>query len=427
VPAQNRTELIEILSAGRFDDIVGTEENEQIEFKGRAYNLQSVKEKAGLVSDVSSLADHRGGIIVLGVVTEQDETSRRDTAVLVKTVGGDEVDQDAYRKLVRQHVHPLVRDFDVRRYPETDGIRELVALHVEAQSDFDKPYIVSLVVYPDNPDRSIPHAIGWATRSGSDTHWHDAGRIQQLLAAGLRRPGPVGEEGPSPRVEDADAQLLFIAESVPGWEESPSYVIQGIPTGGDRIEDFYGQFAQEVREWHGLRVNGFGLALDWGPMVPRGRWLTRIDESGPSTLIGRSGVTTAACPVSENFLGWGRTSTADIAVINPTAIIEFTMEAIRLSYEVVQPALGAAEQWKFRCQARGWDHVRLGGLRRFPPTSLRAASTDDLDLEVTGTGDPYRDAAALLIEVFGEGFAMGESQVPYLSNGRVDLSLIPVG
>ena len=371
-----------------------------------------------------SLADHRGGIIVLGISTERDETSRRDTAVSVNTVGADDVNDDAYRMLIRAHVRPLVRDFNVTRYSETGGSRELVALHVEAQSDPDKPFLVSLVADPENPDKSVPHALGWPTRSGADTYWHDAGRIQQLLAAGLRPPRPVVEESPSPREEDADAQVLFVAENVPGWGESPSYVIQGVPTGGGRIEDFYGEFAQAVRGWQGLRVNGFGLGLHWG-LVPSGRWLTLIDESGPSTIIGRSGVTTAASPVSANFLGWGRTSPADVAVINPTALVEFTLEAIRLSYELVQPALGAEAQWQFHCQARGWGRVKLSGARTFPKTSPRAANIDDMDLDVSGTGDAYRDAATLLVELFGEAFAMSKAQVPYLSDGRVNLSLIP--
>src|ERR1700691_2012936 len=112
--ANSRTELIEMLSSGRFDDIVGTEEGPQMEFKSHAYSMLSMKDRASLVSDVSSLADHRGGVIVLGVETERDPTSKRDTAVSVKTIAADAVDEDAYRKLVRSRVHPLVRDFEVR-------------------------------------------------------------------------------------------------------------------------------------------------------------------------------------------------------------------------------------------------------------------------------------------------------------------------
>lgn len=54
--AQSRTELIEILSSGRFAEIIGTEEGPQIEFKSKAYSLQSQTDRAGLIADVASFA-----------------------------------------------------------------------------------------------------------------------------------------------------------------------------------------------------------------------------------------------------------------------------------------------------------------------------------------------------------------------------------
>jgi hypothetical protein len=427
--AQTRTELIEILSSGRFQDIVGTEEGAQIEFKRHAYNMQSKKDRSDLVADVSSFADHRGGTIVLGVVTERDPTSRRECASEVKTIASDAVDEDAYRKLVRAHAKPLVRDFEIRRYRESGGERELVALHIEAQDDLDKPFIVDLIVDVENPERVIPHAVGWPTRSGADTYWHDPARIQQLLAAGLRGSTPTSEgEAPGPAEEDAKAQLALIEERVQDWDDLPTYVIQAIPRGRYRIENFYSQFAQKARVWRGIRPYGFNLSFQSAPLVPVGDWLTLIDDVGPSVIIGRTGAITAACNVSPDFLGWAQTSTPDRPSINPTVLVEFTTEAIRFSYECVQPALTQEPlSWTLQCHARRWIRGSMEvmlSLRQFP-TNLRHPTSEAFDLEVLGTSDAFRDAATLISEVLAREFDLTKEQVPYLSGDRIDLNLIP--
>ncbi len=426
--AETRIELIEMLSARRFPDIVGTEEGDQIDFKSHAYNLQNPKDRADLVADVAAFANSKGGTVVLGVETTTVATSKREIAARVVGINPEAVDVDAYQKLVRAHVRPLVRHFEVRRYSEEAGGRELVALHVDPQDSWDMPFLVDRIVDDNRPQRELGHAVGWPTRSGSDTHWEDPSRIQQLISTGLRRPGT--ESGPDlPSDNDAVDQMTYIEERFSEWGELSTFSIQGIPVPGrSLIDDFYGAFAEKIRRWRSTRQHGFGLALPSSPVVPTESWLALIDEAGPSVIIGRTGTVTAASAVSPDFLGWNQTFTPNRLLINQTALIEFIAETVRFAYEGVQPELDEVTQWRFRCRAHGWARDSVAVMlatRPQPFLRVLAPTSDSFEVDVIGTGDIWSDAATLVTDVLGRGFGVAPRDVPYISDGHMDLSLIP--
>ena len=425
---RTRTELIEILSAARFADIAGTEEGDQIDFKSHAYNLQNPKDRSDLVADVAAFANSKGGTVVLGVETATIATSKREIAARVVGIGTDAVDDDAYQKLVRAHVRPLVRHFEIRRYSEGAGGRELVALHVDPQDEWDMPFLVDGIVDDNRPQKEVGHAVGWPTRSGSDTYWEDPSRIQQLISTGLRRPATESARELPSDTEAVD-QMRYIEERFLEWGEPPTFAVQAVPLPGHAlIDDFYGGFAQKIRRWRSTRQHGFGLALPSSPVVPIESWLALIDESGPSVIIGRTGTVTAASAISRDFLGWNQTFTPDRLVINQTALIEFIAETIRFAYEGVQPDLDEVRQWRFRCRADGWSHDSVEvvlAIRPQPFLRILVPTSDSFEIDVTGTDDTWADAARIVTEVLGRGFGVAQTDVPYISEGRIDLSLIP--
>lgn len=363
------------------------------------------------------------------MATEKDSVNKRERASRVTGLGPNAVDDDAYRKLVLDHVRPLVRDFDIRSYREPAGeLRELVALHVEVQEDFDKPFIIDRIIDEDS-ERRVTHSVGWPTRSGADTHWEDAARIQQLISTGLRRPvtqvGPALEAGSE---IEARKQLAYLPNRIAEWEEVPVFFIQLVPMpGASRVEDFYGQFVQKVRQWRGLRQSGFGLGLASGYVLPAEEWLALIDEVGPNVVIGRAGTITSGCTITQDFLGWNQVFTAQRSVINITAFIEFITEAIRFAYECVKPELAELKSWVVRCGAQRWkqDSLEVMLAHRQFPLRLIHPNSDSFVVTIDGTGDPFLDAATTIADVLGRGFGLSREQIPYLRDDRVDLNMIP--
>ena len=419
--ASTRTELVEHLSSGRFHEIIGTEEGGQIEFKSRPYNLRSPKGRVDLVSDVGSFADNRGGTIVIGVETKKDETSRREYASGIRGVDVTEIDVEAIRKIVQSWVHPLVRDLEIRRY--SNGETDLVAIHIEPQDERAKPFLVSLLVDPDNPEKALSHAVGWATRSGPETYWHHAAEIQQALAAGSRRAPQDADRSTYDPSEEAQEHLRLLEDNLEDWDKRPTYVLQVALRMPDPIEDFYGRFRQSVQSWRGIRQYGFNLSLEWSNLMPIGDTLAVLVDDGPSVIVGRTGLLTTACPVSPRFLGWGTRPASESAVINATALIEFTLESLRLAYGCIGSYEEHVLTGSIQCLARNWSTVLLN--RHQFPFSFQNASAPSIDLRLDGTGNAAKDAARVVVEVFGREFGLGEDQVPYIEEGQVDLSLIP--
>jgi hypothetical protein len=433
VPGLSRVELVEAMATGNFATIIGTEEGSQIDFKQKPYDLAGPKGRRHLVADVAAFANHRGGVIVMGIATQQEAATQREIASSVVGVSAQAVNDDQYLKLIRAHVDPLVRDVDVRHY---DGLYEgnrchLVAVVVEAQAESDRPFIVNRVGEGDEKD--VPHAFGWPTRSGSDTHWERGPRVQQLLATGLR-PGPVPppqREGPSAAQLAADEHLALI-ESLEDFGEWGYIGAQTVPRElAGMVKDFYGEFRDQLCSWRGVRENGFNLRLD--------RTAVDLLEDGLSVLtsrsalvVSRSGVVTAAAVASPDFLGWAqheRTPWDELEQlrINPFPLVEYITETIRFAYEKIDSEL-AGVSWRLRAFGRHLIDrvpVALKTTTGHPwPDELRPAMTDSFDVEVEGTGDWSADSFELLAEMYGRGFGVGRASVPFARQGKIDFELM---
>lgn len=428
VAAGTRTELIELMSSGRFSEIVGTEEGEQVDFKSHAYNLEQAKDRADLAADIAAFANSKGGSIVLGVETEVATTSKRERASRVVGINPDVVDEEAYRARIRASVRPLVRDFEIRKYSDAADGRTIVALHVDPQDGSDQPFMVDRVIDDNRPTREVRHAVGWPIRSGADTHWEEASRIQQLVSLGLRQREILPAQAVSTSAEeDAANQLALLSERIPDWRESPIFAMQAIPMGITQMDDFY-SLPSTIKLWRGVRTHGFGF--EYSSVMPLEGYLASIDESGPSLVLAPSGVATGAAKISESYLGWAQTFTAERLVINATALIEFITEFVRFTYGIIGPALTPPmPSWHFQCRARRWiqgsARVTLSVPRALRPITYRAPNSSEFDVIVESSGEPMRDAAAVTTAVLGRGFALPRDQIPYMSDAGIDLELIP--
>ncbi|WP_217913527.1 AlbA family DNA-binding domain-containing protein [Miltoncostaea marina] len=429
-----RREIQRILDAGTFDALVGLEEGQELDFKARPYNLGSRNGRRGLVADVAAFANSRGGIIVVGVETQRDATTRMEAASGIASVRPTSVEETRYRDLVKAHVFPIVRDFGVVRHPgEADGEEVLlVALYVAAQDERDRPFVVDRFPSDDEAD-DVPHGVGWPTRWGDQTHWERPEVIQMHLARGRSggAPSAATDEGLSLETE-ASEDLEFL-ESQPEWEDWGWYAVQAVPTGRPGVQDFHGEFREQARRWRGLRPDGFDLNLDWdlNPLGPRlASLLTR-----QGTIIRGSGVTTAGALAYPDFLGWAQSpmgakrAELDTVILNPWALVEFTFEALRFVYECVAPAMARHPPlgWHVRAEVRHFRErvpvsLRLN-LGRGPALDTVSATIDQHTVRVQGTGDPGRDAFSLLARVYGDVFGRGEREVPFAQAGRIDPEL----
>lgn len=303
---------------------------------------------------------------------------------------------------------------------------------INAQQDYDKPFIVERIV-PEGKDTFLANAFGWPERSGAGTYWHSAARVQQLVSHGLRAviqpEGPIGDEVEA----EAEYQLEYV-ESLDGWDEWGFYAVQALPpAAAGRIPDFYGAFAQRVAEWQGVRPSGFNLSFDYQRPEAVGSRLVMPHPTRTAFIVSKNGVVTGAAMAAPDYLGWVHTpdrrpEELERVLVNQVPLVEFTTEVIRFAYDCVGSELGR-EGWVLRAVGRhllsrvpvNLD-LRLSA-GPFPPLP-NAATRDSFRVEVRGSGDAFRDARALLVEVYGEGFGLGEDTLPFVRDDAIDLTLI---
>lgn len=426
----SQAELIRALEGADYDSILGTRENEWLDFKGEPYDLTSPSKGADLAADVAAFANAQGGYLLLGVREAPLPDTRETIASKIRGVPAALVDEDQIRKHIRAHVYPLV-GINLRRFPIED--RELVLIEVKKLEVYNFPAVVDRIIPPEG-EKPPAHAIGWPTRHGADTHWESPSRIQQLISTGLRPDGGdyLAHSSGGPPPGDPTGTHLDLLDQQDGWEDWPRLILQAIPdVPSNPITDFYGAFSDTVVRWHGVRPMGFGLGLDYFRLENRGSNVVSADDRR-FVAIDRSGVFTAAANGTPDMLGWSNHqnlpwSELREVVINPVVLVEFFAEAVRFVQGVLVPEVNAP-RWQFKVIGQRLQRptplVLDTTLKTSFPSRKHAPTVDEFMEVVNATGEPGRDAFAVVNEMVGPGWAVGQEDIPFVVDGRVDITLI---
>lgn len=423
-----QAELIRVLGSGDYDAILDTRESEWLDFKSQAYDLDSPSKGADLAADIAAFANAGGGCILLGVHEAALPDSQEKVASKTRGVPATSVNDERVRAHVRAHVHPLAH-IDIRRFPI--DVLELILIEVRPLESHDRPAIVDRIT-PLEGQKAPAHAIGWPTRHSADTHWTPAARIQQLISDGLRPDGGdfIAHSGGLPPADPA-ADHLDLLDQEDGWEDWPRLIVQAIPDtpASPVIADFYGTFADQVRQWRGIRPMGFGLGLDYA-IEQRGMNLIRGGDRR-FVAIDRAGTFTAAANGTPEMLGWSNTSVPwdqiTEVTINPVVLVEYFAEAARFVDEFLMPAVNA-RRWRLKVIGLGLQQPRKlvldTALRTMFPSHKHEPTVDKFTSGADPTGEPARDAYTIVSEIVGPGWGVPGRDLPFIVDGRVDVTLI---
>jgi hypothetical protein len=188
-------DVIAILESGSFDGLIGVVEDGHVDFKSQPYKLDTEIGKFELAKDVAAFANGRdAGVIVIGVATEVPTVAGADTdtragspferAATVSPMPRTLLDEKQYRDVIRERCFPVPAGFSVTVYvPTNDPERCLLAVHVPAQADTDRPYLVQRPIEPDG-SKLQGWLVGIPRRSLDDTEQARPGELHELLARG---------------------------------------------------------------------------------------------------------------------------------------------------------------------------------------------------------------------------------------------------
>jgi hypothetical protein len=322
-------EVLEALTCGKFDKLLGMVESDWFEAKQSPYMLDTLRLKQELAKDVSALANAEGGIIVIGFRTERELQTAGDRIAEVCPFPVGMVTGDQCRKVLEAWTHPPLDNIDVRVFKDSSDPNKCVAaIVIDPKITASlKPYLVTKML--DGDDRVVGAVLGYFERRQDRVPSMDAARLQGMFAAGQR-------------FSSLDERLLSIESSIvrlAGPIQIAKEAAHGIPTDvfqrrlkqarltvqrDDRPILYFTARAETQCDFPTLfesrnemvvrlidnppqlRPNGFGLSADSSSTIVQAE-LRRSVIPGASLLeLWRDGVFIFIGEGDEGLLSWGK-------------------------------------------------------------------------------------------------------------------------
>jgi len=178
-------EIRDLLTEGRFDDLIGKLENEFFDAKAEPWDLDTESGKLDLAKDISSLANWRGGVIVVGATSREAPPFQRNEVRDVRGLPRRLAPTDRYSHLIREWIYPVPEGVAFRWHPNPrDTDRGVIGVDVPDQREELKPFLVAH--YLSESGKKIDAIFGMVQRLGATTKTETVAEIHTLLREGRR-------------------------------------------------------------------------------------------------------------------------------------------------------------------------------------------------------------------------------------------------
>jgi hypothetical protein len=182
---ENVEQVQDILSRGAFDELQGALENELFEVKSAPWDLGSERGKFDFGKDISSLANGRGGIILLGASTSPSPTFQRREIVSIPRVQQTLIPNEQYWHIAGEWIYPPPAGIGIQWHPDpADSTMGLISILVPNYDDELRPFLVARYL-PEAGDR-IKSVFGLFQRLGPTTKPTPLNELHALLREGRR-------------------------------------------------------------------------------------------------------------------------------------------------------------------------------------------------------------------------------------------------
>jgi len=329
------------LREGRLDAFINSIEWDQFECKASPYQLQENDQKFELAKDVASMANHMGGVILIGVRTELNEHTKAEWVKEIRSFSRDLVDLKQIEGVIRSWLFPAPSDVEVKWYPSKDGINKgVVAIHVPMQAAVRQPILVARTL--DEKGQVRGTVFGFFKRWRDSTNHLTIQEIHGLIKAGERnnilgekidalpdriaKPTSAVEPKPESAIKMAAVLIKDALEEI-GLDQSPAYVLHAAPISFLEYKDFFGSHDSPIVKLigHPPEIRDAGFSIDGGgpPRIFRGHsWRADNKEEHRILELARNGVLTFAAPADGSFLCWNRKQDKQLYRINPIVLTE---------------------------------------------------------------------------------------------------------
>ncbi|MGW6009220.1 AlbA family DNA-binding domain-containing protein [Streptomyces sp. NPDC055210] len=426
----SRSALIESLTAGRPDDLLGEAETSWLDFKRSPYNLASEKGKFELCKDVAAFANAHGGLLVLGVTAEKKSNQALEVATSFHPFPQERADVVQYVDVLNEYLRPRIEIShhwyrDPGRSTAGTDLYYLV-LEVEPLPELSRYVLVRKLI---NDKDKLAEGLAISVRHGDRTVYMPSEDVYQLINEGLRArdTAPTGVLVPAHEQwhEEPD-EILDELEQRQDWEETPMLFWQSIPAqppsqilpGLHNHDGIKGA----LRNQDVLRSSGFNFADNTGRLQTLNGGLF-IGRPRSAVWVRPDGLITAGAVANPDMLCWGAQQSAPVVMrINAHVVTEMTLEYFRLADRLVVPRVPGPWRHRIVLHRFGGEEPRFlapgGGMMQTFLSEAVPASDDTWDRSWVANGDPERDAYEAL-ERFYTLFGVDVATNPDVEGNRV--------
>lgn len=158
--------IVQILKSGDFNDLLDALETDEVDFKDQTYLMDNDKQKYALVEDVCALANHEGGIIVMGCRTTAAQNMEGDVVTEIRPLLQEICKFEIWRSVCNDLIYPPIKGLEfnfhaLQGYPTSEQTqRGLATITIPKSSDADRPHLLAHIISDTNhrkvPNRALP-------------------------------------------------------------------------------------------------------------------------------------------------------------------------------------------------------------------------------------------------------------------------------
>lgn len=431
MPIESPGDVFAALASGRPDLLIGTIENEWVDFKRDPYPLHDSRSKWELCKDIAALANSGGGLIVLGIETQPRPNELADEVVGSPGIPRERVVPDQYRQVIGEGVRPRI-DVALHWFPVAPPADEEPSFFVIEVRALPERTGLAIVGKMPVEEGRLARAFGIPKRAGAATVWLTIDEIHGLIRDGFRAHVLVPEATLAGFLnEDVNQRAHRRIEQIEQWHEwesVPTYFVQAIPPRPVDFTDVLfepdgirGILEADVT----LRSGGWNLRTDHNSEIHDGA-LAYLRDGRRAIVIDANGLATVGAIATEDYLAWAQRAPGPNSprVLHPLSVTEFTLESMLFFYRALMHE-DQSPPWRLRVTCRRFLQGRGVAIRSGPHGSPswyfsgeRSATSDVWEQDVQASGNPERDAFAIMKRVFLL-FGHDSSAVPYAHDGHI--------
>ncbi|HEY6349510.1 MAG TPA: ATP-binding protein [Candidatus Angelobacter sp.] len=343
-----------IVESGEFNKLVGRIEGDSLECKGQPYNFSTEAGKRELAKDISSFANLRGGLIIIGAKTKKSQVHFSDEIEEIRPFDQKLIDPEQYQKLLREWIYPEIENLSIRYHKEASSAKGVFVIDIPEQKQSLKPFLIKKWL---DGQKTVEILFGYAERRRDNSQPLSVIDIHTALQRGLHYDqniqrgfadlqAQLGElVGRTQKQEFAKRTKSLLDDRIntifanSTLKDRRSFVLVAQPGSPTEVQKLFESSPGGIRALLEnppvLRYAGWDLHTLGPSQIIKGEFVRTVSGDRKILELYKDGTLIFAGLADVDFLAWG-SDNSDKPKLNPAALVEVIYSFMAFYEEVLK-------------------------------------------------------------------------------------------